>query len=488
VRGNAEPRQRAELRLVVNVGSVIERRNERGVAHFVEHMAFNGTRNFAEQELVDYLESVGMRFGPDINAYTSFDETVYMLTLPTDSAGVLETGVRILRDWADGIAFDSLEVEKERGVVIEEWRLGQGAGSRAPQTVTCRCSSTARATPSGCRSATRRCCAACGPPSCGLLPRLVPARADGRRRGRRLRRRRDGALDPRGVRVDGRPARRRARAGVPVPSHGRTLISVATTPRRPARAWASTASVRSGEGGTRQSFRRYLVETLYHFMLYDRLAEQTLKQDAPLLSVTSAQGVLVRTQRRRHPDSATVRPERVPEALEALLIESRRVALHGFTHTELARQAQDLLRRWEQIYAERQFTPSAQFAAEYISHFLYGDALLSAETQYEMHRRLLPRSRSRRSTPTAARRGRRARPRRAGHAAEVRQHAAADAALARRRARRQRSRRSVAPYDDDVSELPLVGRPPVPGRSSRSGCCRRSACTSGRSPTARGSC
>src|SRR5690606_14556722 len=99
-------------------------------AHFVEHMAFNGTTNFEKQALVDYLEHIGMRFGPDVNAYTSFDETVYLLTVPTDSAGVLDTGLQILEDWATGISFDSLEVEKERGVVIEEWRLGRGAGSR----------------------------------------------------------------------------------------------------------------------------------------------------------------------------------------------------------------------------------------------------------------------------------------------------------------------------------------------------------------------
>ena len=130
VRRNAEPRARAELRLVVNAGSVLEEQDQRGLAHFLEHMAFNGTRRFEKHQIVDYLERVGMRFGPDINAYTSFDETVYMLQLPTDSAGVLDTGLQILRDWADGIALDPEEIEKERGVVIEEWRRTRGAGAR----------------------------------------------------------------------------------------------------------------------------------------------------------------------------------------------------------------------------------------------------------------------------------------------------------------------------------------------------------------------
>src|SRR3989338_2050768 len=130
IRVNHRPEKRAELRLVVNAGSVLEDDKQRGIAHFVEHMAFNGTRNFARQELVNYLESIGMRFGADLNAYTSFDETVYMLTVPTDTGTFLQRGVEILRDWADGQLFDSAEVDRERGVVIEEWRLGRGAESR----------------------------------------------------------------------------------------------------------------------------------------------------------------------------------------------------------------------------------------------------------------------------------------------------------------------------------------------------------------------
>ena len=91
IRRNQEPAKRAELRLVVDVGSVLEREDQRGLAHFAEHMAFNGTTRFAKQELVDYLESIGMRFGPDLNAYTSFDETVYILQVPTDSLEILDS-------------------------------------------------------------------------------------------------------------------------------------------------------------------------------------------------------------------------------------------------------------------------------------------------------------------------------------------------------------------------------------------------------------
>ncbi len=130
IRQNGRPENRAELRLVVRAGSVLEDDDQQGLAHFAEHMAFNGTRHFARQDLVSYFELVGMRMGPHLNAYTSFDETVYMLTVPTDTAGVLETAFQVLEDWAHGVTFDGEEIEKERGVVMEEWRLGQGAGQR----------------------------------------------------------------------------------------------------------------------------------------------------------------------------------------------------------------------------------------------------------------------------------------------------------------------------------------------------------------------
>ena len=107
IRENRQPQARAELWLVVNAGSNQEDDDQQGLAHFVEHMAFNGTENYPEQKLIDYLESTGMRFGPDINAYTSFDETVYMLKVPTDEEGLVETGLEILREWAQFVSFEA---------------------------------------------------------------------------------------------------------------------------------------------------------------------------------------------------------------------------------------------------------------------------------------------------------------------------------------------------------------------------------------------
>jgi zinc protease len=130
IRKNIEPKNRAELRLVLKAGSILETDEQRGLAHFMEHMSFNGTKNFPKNELVDFLQKTGVRFGADLNAYTSFDETVYMLPIPTDSAGLLEKGLQILEDWAHNATLDVAEINKERGVVLEESRSGRGAQQR----------------------------------------------------------------------------------------------------------------------------------------------------------------------------------------------------------------------------------------------------------------------------------------------------------------------------------------------------------------------
>ena len=130
IRHNEEPRDRAQIALVVKVGSVREEEDQRGLAHFVEHMAFNGTERFAKQEIIEYLESIGNVFGPDVNAQTGFDHTMYWVEIPTDDPEIAENAFRILSDWAFGISFDPEEVDLERGVVLEEWRLYQGFSSR----------------------------------------------------------------------------------------------------------------------------------------------------------------------------------------------------------------------------------------------------------------------------------------------------------------------------------------------------------------------
>lgn len=130
VRHNEEPKNRISLRLVVRAGSAMEEDNQQGVAHFIEHLAFNGTEHFEKSAIVDYFESIGMDFGSELNAYTSFEETVFKLEIPADNPEILEKSLLILRDWACGITFAEEEIEKERGVINEEWRLNQGLQGR----------------------------------------------------------------------------------------------------------------------------------------------------------------------------------------------------------------------------------------------------------------------------------------------------------------------------------------------------------------------
>ena len=130
IRHNEEPRDRGQLTLVLRAGSVLEDEDQRGLAHLVEHMAFNGTERFEKQQIVEYLESIGSTFGPDLNAQTGYDHTLYWLEIPTDDPDILETGFQILSDWAYAISFAPEEVELERDVVLEEWRLSQGFNSR----------------------------------------------------------------------------------------------------------------------------------------------------------------------------------------------------------------------------------------------------------------------------------------------------------------------------------------------------------------------
>jgi len=130
IRHNAEPRRHVELYLVNNVGSILEDEDQRGLAHFMEHMNFNGTKNFPGNQLIDYLQKAGVRFGADLNAYTNFDETVYQLPVSTDDPSLVTGGLQIMRDWAQDALLDSIEIEKERGVVREEERLHKGVNDR----------------------------------------------------------------------------------------------------------------------------------------------------------------------------------------------------------------------------------------------------------------------------------------------------------------------------------------------------------------------
>lgn len=127
---NSKPEKRVELRLAVSAGSLMEDNDQKGLAHFCEHMLFNGTKNFPKNDLIKFLESTGMRFGADVNAYTNWNETVYNLLLPTDNEEILNKGFQVLEDWAHNASFTDSDIDGERHVILEEWRLRNGANTR----------------------------------------------------------------------------------------------------------------------------------------------------------------------------------------------------------------------------------------------------------------------------------------------------------------------------------------------------------------------
>ena len=202
IRRNGKPEKRVLMQLAVKAGSIDEADDQQGLAHFLEHMAFNGTTHFKPGELIATLESSGARMGPHVNASTSFDETIYMFQLPTDKEGVVEKGMQALSDFAGGMTLDPKEIDKERGVVIEEWRGGLGAGARLRDQqipVLYYQSKYARAVTD--RQARDPEVVHAGP-SQGLLHEVVSPGSHGGCRGRRPGSREDGSARPLSVRGD----------------------------------------------------------------------------------------------------------------------------------------------------------------------------------------------------------------------------------------------------------------------------------------------
>ena len=462
IRENRRPEKRAELRLAVNAGSILEDDTQQGLAHFVEHMAFNGTRSFAKQELVSYLESIGMRFGAHLNAYTSFDETVYLLQVPTDSGNALEKGVQILEEWAHAVTFDPTEVDKERGVVIEEWRLGQGASERLRQQyfpVLFRDSRYATRLPIGQKAVLESFT------HDQLVryyrdwyrPDLMAIVAVGDFDAQHVER----VIRERFTRIPA-AASPRARTSYEVPDHAETLVAIATDREATSTSVEVDWKLPPRPTGTVAEFHNSLARSLYSRMLNARLAELAQKGNPPFIGAGSSYGNLIRT-RDAYTLYASVEDGGVERGLDAVLTEAERVARHGFTATELERQKTNLARAYERAHAERDKTESSSYADEYVRAFLEEEPIPGIAWEYEQAQRLLPgitleevngfarqwiSDRSRVVIVSA--------PEKAGVPLPER---AALLAIFDSVARKE-----IAPYVDVVADAPLLANPPVPGR------------------------
>jgi zinc protease len=462
IRQNSRPEKRAELRLVVNAGSVLEDDDQQGLAHFVEHMAFNGTRNFAKQELVSYLESIGMRFGADLNAYTDFDETVYMLQVPTDSLRPLATAIQILEDWAHGVTFDPAEIEKERGVVLEEWRGRLGAGERMRRQyfpTLFQNSRYADRLPIG----TPEVIQGFAPEQLTRFyrdwyrPDLMAVVAVGdfdKDVVERLIRDHFGRIAP--------AASPRPRQLFGVEGHDTTLVAIATDPEATGTVVEVNWKLPADEEGTVGAYRANLARQLYSRMLNTRFTELTQTADPPFIGAGSSYGSFVRTSS-MYSLGAAVQNGGVETGLEAVLTEAQRVLRHGFTSTELERQKINVLRGLERAFAERQRTESVSFAGEYTRAFLEGEAIPGIAYEFQLAQLLLPQI-TLEEVNALARQWMTPNNRVVILTAPER----ADTQLPSREAILAVFDRvagaHVAAYDDAAADEPLIATPPVPGR------------------------
>ena len=460
IRANRQPEQRAELRLVINAGSVLEDDDQRGLAHFVEHMAFNGTTRFPRQALVDFIEGLGMQFGAHLNASTSFDETVYELQVPTDSAGILPRAFDVLDDWAQGVRFDPDEVERERGVVIEEWRLGLGAQSRIfnrQLPVLFQGSRYAERLPIGDRRTLETF------PRDALLrfyhdwyrPDLMAVIAVG-----------DFNVDSVEAMIRERftglrnPASPRPRPVIPVPTADTALVAVATDPEATGSRASMTWRVPVRDEATVAAYRAGLAERLRDQMLNDRLSELTTRADPPFIGAGAGRGGFVRGVP-VYSVGVAVADGGLEPGLRAALTEAERASRFGFTVTEFERAGQEMLRGYERAWAERGKTASAAYVGEYVRHFLEGEPTPGIEAEFGLVRQLLP-GISLEEVSALARQVHAERgevllvsaPDKAGLQAPD-----AAALLALSRTVRQVD---LAAYDDQVSDAPLVPVPPSP--------------------------
>jgi zinc protease len=391
VRPNAKPARRIELRLVVKAGSALEDPDQLGLAHFVEHMLFEGTTHFPRGRINGFLASLGIGIGPDANAATAFDDTQYTLRVPSDVPEVLDQALLVLEDWAQAATFDPEAIERQRGIVLSEWRQHLGAAERTREKVR-------TAQLAGSRYANR---APIGDPD-------VIQRA---RRDQLVRYYRDWYRpDLMAVIIVGDVDRDTAVNGIkahftglknPVPARPRPAFDV---PERPGTTYAviadkestaTTVSISNLRPARRQDtvggYRQIMMDQLLGDMMDARLEELSHAENPPFLD--SAVGRrLFDTPRTRDEVllQALVASDGIERGLETMVIEMQRVTRFGFTASELDRAKRARLLSYERSVTESPDRESPSRADEYTRNFLQNEALPTIGQELAFHRRFLP--------------------------------------------------------------------------------------------------
>lgn len=389
IRKNSKPEQRVELRLAIKAGSILEDEDQQGLAHFTEHMAFNGSRHFKKNELVSYLQSIGVEFGADLNAYTGFDETVYILPIPIDKPENLDKGFLVLEDWASGVLFDKKEIENERGVVLEEERRGKGADERMNKV----------ALPhilQGSRYAERL--------PIGKTDILKTFKPESIKRFYSDWYRPDlmavvvvGDIEPSAAESLIRkhfeklknPAKSRSREYAQVPPRPKSEGLVVTDDEATNHILQIFYSTKvSKASATVGDYRRDIIENLSGQLLNLRMQELTQKANPPFLFGGGGESEFVHGYESYFAIAAVGKAGVVP-AIEALIVENERARKFGFAAAELDRAKKSFFRGMEQQYNEREKTESADHADEYLRNFLSDEPIPGIENEFAYYKKFL---------------------------------------------------------------------------------------------------
>ncbi|VXB49022.1 Zinc protease [Flavobacterium sp. 9R] len=392
IKKNAKPEKKVDLRLVVNAGSILEDDDQQGLAHFMEHMCFNGTKRFPKNQLVDYLQSIGVKFGQHLNAYTSFDETVYFLPIPSDNPEKLEKGFQILEDWAFNTVLTPEEIDKERGVVLEEYRLGLGAQKRMMSRYLPKMmhnSKYASRLPIGKKeilekfkyeTLTRFYKDWYRP---NLMSVIVVGDIDVAEMEKKIKEH---------FSVYKNPANEKVRNVFEVPNHKETFVAVESDKE------ASNTQVQLVYKDydapktitTVGDFRNYIVEGLFNTSLNNRLEELTNSATPPFTFGYSYYGGTYARNKKAYQSVAMMAEDKQLSALKVLVTENERTKKFGFTSGELDRAKADFLAQIEKNYNDRAKTDSENFVEEMQLNFLEKEPLPGIEWTFETMKKLMP--------------------------------------------------------------------------------------------------
>ncbi|HOU98135.1 MAG TPA: insulinase family protein [Bacteroidales bacterium] len=390
IRKNAKPEKRVELRLAVNAGSILETDDQQGLAHFCEHMCFNGTKNFPHAELVNTIERMGIKFGADLNAYTSFDETVYMLKVPTDQTDLIDKGFQILEDWAHQVTLDGKEIDKERGVILEEWRLGLGADDRMRKKsfpVIFKDSKYAERIPIGKpeilktfkHETLRQFYKDWYRPN--LQAVIVVGDIDVDQMEQKIKQHFSGIQNP---------VNERKREIFDLPDNKEPLVSIETDEEATSNTVMFFYKHPKKYIETIEDFKFQLMQDLFTGMINNRLEEIGQKPDCPYIYAGTQYGEFLARTKDSYLGYAVSKENQIEKSLETVMTENQRVKQFGFTVTEFERQKTELLKRYEKQAKEFDKMESGNLAMEYVYHFLAKNPIPGAVKEFEFAKQFLP--------------------------------------------------------------------------------------------------